>query len=197
MVVSGTQCTKGYSINPNFKQYSSNIANYYCKYLRLIWHRDWYLISTSDCNDNRTLSRIHELKPHTIQVTVAALTGQRVYKIVYSTLDAKCTVYLMIYTRQTSNIRRTLVGNIIIDHSDVVGAAPTGDAPTTSEWSTINPNFKQYSSNIANYHSNKYLRLIWHRDWYLISTSDFNDKSNYQMVHNVMYFKIIMLTFSP
>ena len=39
--------------------------------------------------------------------------------------------------RQTSNIRHTLVGNEIVDHSDVVGAAPTGDAPTTSEWSTI------------------------------------------------------------
>ena len=23
-----------------------------------------------------------------------------------------------------------------VDHEDVVGAAPTGDAPTTSEWST-------------------------------------------------------------
>ena len=24
-----------------------------------------------------------------------------------------------------------------VEHEDVVGAAPTGDAPTTSEWSTI------------------------------------------------------------
>ena len=28
--------------------------------------------------------------------------------------------------RQVSNIRRTLVDNKIVDHSDVVGAAPTG-----------------------------------------------------------------------
>ena len=34
--------------------------------------------------------------------------------------------------RQTSYIRRTLVGNDIIDHSDVVGASPVGAAPTTS-----------------------------------------------------------------
>ena len=34
--------------------------------------------------------------------------------------------------RQISNIRRTLVGNDIIDHSDVVGASPVGAAPTTS-----------------------------------------------------------------
>ena len=38
--------------------------------------------------------------------------------------------------RQVSNIRRTLVANWIVDHSDLVGAAPTGDAPTTSSFST-------------------------------------------------------------
>ena len=35
--------------------------------------------------------------------------------------------------RKTSNIRRTLVGNKIVDHSDVVGASPVGAAPTTSK----------------------------------------------------------------
>ena len=38
--------------------------------------------------------------------------------------------------RKTSNIRRTLVGNKIVDHSDVVGASPVGAAPTTSSFST-------------------------------------------------------------
>ena len=38
--------------------------------------------------------------------------------------------------RQVSNIRRTLVGNNIFDHSDVVGASPVGAAPTTSSFST-------------------------------------------------------------
>ena len=38
--------------------------------------------------------------------------------------------------RQVSNIRRTLVGNKIDDHSDVVGASPAGAAPTTSSLST-------------------------------------------------------------
>ena len=33
---------------------------------------------------------------------------------------------------QVSNIRRTLVGNWIVDHSDVVGASPVGHAPTTT-----------------------------------------------------------------
>ena len=38
--------------------------------------------------------------------------------------------------RQVSNIRHTLVGNEIVDHSDVVGASPVGPAPTTSSFST-------------------------------------------------------------
>ena len=40
------------------------------------------------------------------------------------------------YYRQVSNIRHTLVGNKIVDHSDVVGASPVGAAPTTSSFST-------------------------------------------------------------
>ena len=39
-------------------------------------------------------------------------------------------------TRQVSNIIRTLVGNKIVDHSDVVGASPVGAAPTASSFST-------------------------------------------------------------
>ena len=35
-----------------------------------------------------------------------------------------------------SNIRCTLVGNRIVDHSDVVGASPVGAAPTKSSFST-------------------------------------------------------------
>ena len=34
--------------------------------------------------------------------------------------------------RQTFNINRILVGNKIVDHSDVVGALPVRAAPTTS-----------------------------------------------------------------
>ena len=33
-------------------------------------------------------------------------------------------------------ISRTLLGNIIVDHSDVLGASPVGAAPTTSSFST-------------------------------------------------------------
>ena len=38
--------------------------------------------------------------------------------------------------RKVFNISGTLVGNKIVDHSDVVGASPVGAAPTTSSFST-------------------------------------------------------------
>ena len=37
--------------------------------------------------------------------------------------------------RQTSNISRSLVGNDIVDHADVIGASPVRAAPTTSSFS--------------------------------------------------------------
>ena len=40
----------------------------------------------------------------------------------------------LITTCQVSNISRTLVGNQIVDHSDVVEASPVGAAPTTSSF---------------------------------------------------------------
>ena len=39
------------------------------------------------------------------------------------------------YYRESSNIRRTLVANKVVDHSDVVGASAVGAAPTTSSFS--------------------------------------------------------------
>ena len=45
--------------------------------------------------------------------------------------EVNCYMY-----RKTSNISRTLVGNKIVDNSDVVGASPVGAAPTTSSFPT-------------------------------------------------------------
>ena len=47
-----------------------------------------------------------------------------------------CMKKIFFIYRQVSNIRRTLVGNKMVDHSDVVGASPVGAAPTTSSFST-------------------------------------------------------------
>ena len=51
-----------------------------------------------------------------------------------------CTAYstavVKMEYRKVSNISSTLVGNKIVDHSDVVGASPVGAAPTTSSFLT-------------------------------------------------------------
>ena len=44
--------------------------------------------------------------------------------------------WVVLYYRQTSNIKGTLVDNKIVDHSDVDGASPASAAPTTSSFST-------------------------------------------------------------
>ena len=44
--------------------------------------------------------------------------------------------YIIQYYLQISNMNLTLVGNIIVDLSDVVGALPVGAAPTTSSFWT-------------------------------------------------------------
>ena len=47
-----------------------------------------------------------------------------------------CPILYIYIFRQVSNIRRTLVGNKIVNHSDIVGASPVGAAPTASSFST-------------------------------------------------------------
>ena len=65
-------------------------------------------------------------------------------KDTYSLQRVECHVWPLLYyrarnvehsCRQVSNMRCTLVGNWIVDHSDVVGATPVGAAPTTSSFS--------------------------------------------------------------
>ena len=49
---------------------------------------------------------------------------------------ARVSAAVILVYRQTSNIRCTLVGNKIVEHTDIVGASPVGAAPTTSSFST-------------------------------------------------------------
>ena len=58
------------------------------------------------------------------------------YTIIYDLYTMRYCMCCIEEYRKTSNIRRTLVGNKIVDHSDVVGASPVGAAPTTSSFST-------------------------------------------------------------
>ena len=44
-------------------------------------------------------------------------------------------ISMKITKRQTSNVNHTLVDSKTVDHSDVVGAAATGDTPTITSFS--------------------------------------------------------------
>ena len=57
-------------------------------------------------------------------------------RLIDKTQNQLCETWRHTIYRQTSNITPTLVGNEIVDHSDVVGASPVGAAPTTSSFST-------------------------------------------------------------
>ena len=63
--------------------------------------------------------------------------------------------------RKTSNIRRTLGGNKIVDHSDVVGAAPVGAAPTTSSFSTWHLPSRDSAKTAARQYDNLLSVEIW------------------------------------
>ena len=55
---------------------------------------------------------------------------------------------MIIYCR-TSNIIGTIVGNKIVDHSDLIEASPVGTAPTTSSFSTQHPASKDWAKTTA------------------------------------------------
>ena len=63
--------------------------------------------------------------------------------------------------RKTSNIRCTLVGNKIVDHSDVVGASPVGAAPTTSSFSTEHLASRDSAKTAARQYPNLLSAEIW------------------------------------
>ena len=56
--------------------------------------------------------------------------------------------------RKTSNIRRILVGNKIVDHVDVIEASPVGAAPTTSSFSTWYLASRDMAKTVAGQHEN-------------------------------------------
>ena len=60
--------------------------------------------------------------------------GPKILVDIQKNLNRRVEVIYSIY-RKTSNISRILVGNKIVDNSDVVGASHVGAAPTTSSFS--------------------------------------------------------------
>ena len=73
-------------------------------------------------------------KPPT-PVTNLALQDAIIKGMAKAEQSVKVSTFLTIY-RQVSNIRHTLVGNKIVNHSNVVGALPVGAATTTFSFLT-------------------------------------------------------------
>ena len=67
----------------------------------------------------------------------------------------------MTHYHKTANIRRTLAGNKLVDHSDVVGAAPTGAAPITSSFSTLHLTSMDWAKETAKRDENHLSFVIW------------------------------------
>ena len=61
----------------------------------------------------------------------------------------------------TPNIRRILVGNKIVDHSDIVGASPVDAAPITSSFSTQHPASMGWTKTTAGRDEKHLSFVIW------------------------------------
>ena len=82
-----------------------------------------------DCSNSSALAL--ELLQSCIKPSISFLNIEMLQLLEFMKKYIQITEY-----RQVSNIRRTLIGNKIVDHSDIVGASPVGAAPTTSSFST-------------------------------------------------------------
>ena len=65
------------------------------------------------------------------------------------------------HCRKVSNKSSTLVGNKIVDHSDVVGASPVGAAPTTSSFSISHLSSQDLAKTATRRYENLLSVVIW------------------------------------
>ena len=109
--------------------------NKHCKVL----HMRIYLLKVFGLSWNSTFNNgiffVSNFREHDIAVLVynTEIVASELYRGHHSSHSWRI---ITINYRQTSNIKRTLVGNEIVNHSDVIGASPLGAAPTTYSFST-------------------------------------------------------------
>ena len=99
------------------------------------WHTDWHTDAGNDNTRRPKLASGKKLHKHQLTFILTLISTLSI-----KPLQQDTHIFIQLkhnYTyRQVSNIRRTLVGNEIVDHSDVVWASPVGATPTTSSFST-------------------------------------------------------------
>ena len=84
--------------------------------------------------------------------------------ILSKNFDCRESLELKVNYHQTSNISHALIGNKIVDHSDVVGASPVGAAPTASSF--LRPGFNILHKD--NYKMGRETFEIWDLVWLLL-----------------------------
>ena len=105
---------------------------FYFRLLDPLYHLDFS--TDDDLDQSGTKSNMVAIIWPPTLVTICAWLPTLVAKV-SSHFTCKLDTIWVVY-RQVSIIRRTLIRNKLVDHSDVVGASPVGAAPTTSSWST-------------------------------------------------------------
>ena len=83
--------------------------------------------------------------------------------IITLTINIRCSLY--IFYRNTYDISHNLVGNKIVDNSDVVGASPVGAALTISSFSTEHLASMDWAETTAS-RDKKHLSLVISCDLY-------------------------------
>ena len=124
-----TQC-KSCLYSPTFRDWMSQCTirnpillqwNLYKTRLNFVVFQGWWSFTTGRVN--------------MILLRLCQVNG-KLYVFFCKTSLSHYTGFAVLNYRKTSNISRTLVGNKIVDNSDVVGASPVGAAPTTSSFLT-------------------------------------------------------------
>ena len=95
--------------------------------------RSDYMWILSLSKSTKTLSSVRPCKTHGLR---GSLDQILVISTPLQNTSSEVTVPGVVKYHKCSNIRRALVGNKIVDHSDVVGASPVGAAPATSSFTT-------------------------------------------------------------
>ena len=119
------------------------------------WHK-WLFICKSSHPKGDGCNRLVTNHNKTWQSSYRVHVSWDVYYIRWSKSHRYCGMY-----RKISNIRRTSVGNKIVDHSDVVGASPVGTAPIISSLSTWHLASRDSTKKTARQYENLLSFGIW------------------------------------
>ena len=121
-----------WSINNSFCPVQANNSQTRIWFQKKIMSTCTFFPYTTKASHTQTIrSDIYAVTSWWTIFTPSQVTHNTPIALIGSALKASYEVY-----PQVSNIRCTLVGNKIVDHSAVVGASPVGAAPTTSSFST-------------------------------------------------------------